>query len=185
MNIKHSLLTLVSILITGQLLFAGEYQEQNNYDLYGYQGNAKIPQPNEKYPIGPDEILTPGDVCDFGKTRRYPEGITYCERDVHTELKREIIKEYDRERNFKIQTMDRQKFKIDHYIPLCMGGSNEKVNLWPQHESVYVITDSLEQQLCEKMAAGQLIQVKAIELIKKAKNDLSSAQAILHQIDTL
>lgn len=185
MNIKQRLLTLVSFILAGQLSFAGDYQNQN-YEIYGYQqSDVRIPQPNDKYPIGPDQILTPGDVCHFVKTRRYPEGIAYCERAVDTELKREIIKEYDRERNFKIQTMDRQKFKIDHYIPLCMGGSNEKENLWPQHESVYTITDSLEQQLCEKMAAGQMIQAKAIELIKKAKNDLSSAQAIIHQLDTL
>ena len=81
--------------------------------------------------------------------------------------------------------MPRGKFKIDHYIPLCMGGSNERINLWPQHESVYKITDALEQKLCEKMAQGKMLQSEAIDLIREAKNHLDEAPDILSRAQSL
>lgn len=133
---------------------------------------------DSRFPDGPNEQITPGSVCQDADRYRYPEQIAYCERDVHSELKRAIIAKYDRLFGYRIQSMDRQAFKIDHYIPLCMGGSNEADNLWPQHKSVYEITDPLEQLLCEKMAHGSLRQADAIDLIKKAKNDLSDAEEI-------
>ena len=81
--------------------------------------------------------------------------------------------------------MPRADFKIDHYIPLCAGGSNDESNLWPQHESVYQITDPLEPLVCEKMAAGKLTQAQAIELVRQAKNDLSKADVIINHVDSL
>ncbi len=137
---------------------------------------------NNSFPTGPDPELTPGDVCHHPDTYRYEEKIAYCERDVDTDLKYDIIDTYDQELGFTISNMPRNKFKIDHYIPLCMGGSNERVNLWPQHESVYKITDPLEAKLCEKMSEGKLLQAKAIELIRRAKNNLSEAPAILREV---
>jgi hypothetical protein len=81
--------------------------------------------------------------------------------------------------------MPRGKFKIDHYIPLCMGGSNERANLWPQHESVYTITDPLEQALCAKMSEGKLLQSAAIDLIRQAKNHLDQAPDILARVQAM
>ena len=80
--------------------------------------------------------------------------------------------------------MDRMKFKIDHFIPLCMGGSNDKSNLWPQHESVYKITDPLEPAMCNKMAEGKLLQAEAIDLIKYAKQHLDEVPRILREIES-
>ena len=131
-----------------------------------------------RYPDGPNEGMTPGSVCKNPSKYRYPENIPYCERDVESQLKRDIIVQYDRKLGYRIQTMDRQAFKIDHYIPLCMGGSNSRDNLWPQHRSVYEITDPLEQLLCEKMAHGLLRQAQAMDLVRKAKNDLDQAPEI-------
>ena len=28
---------------------------------------------------------------------------------------------------------ERSEYKVDHFIPLCVGGSNEMSNLWPQY----------------------------------------------------
>lgn len=137
------------------------------------------------FPKGPRVEMTPGSVCRGGGTRRYPERIAYCTRSVDSRLKREIIRAYDREFGYHIGEMPRGQFKIDHYIPLCAGGSNEADNLWPQHKSVYDITDPLEPVLCEKMSKGRLLQAEAIELIKEAKNDLSKAPAILRHIQSL
>ena len=133
---------------------------------------------DSRYPQGPNETMTPGSVCKNPSRYRYPEKVAYCERDVETQLKRDIIAQYDEKFGYRIQTMDRQAFKIDHYIPLCMGGSNNRNNLWPQHKSVYEITDPLEQLLCEKMALGVLRQAQAMDLIRKAKNDLDQAPEV-------
>lgn len=137
------------------------------------------------FPIKPDPSKTPGETCSHPNTYRYPERIAYCERDVDSETKREIIAEYDRDFGYRIRTMPRNQFKIDHYIPLCMGGSNQIENLWPQHESVYKITDPLEALLCQKMAEGVLKQADAIDMIKQAKNNLDQAPEIFRRAQEL
>ena len=137
----------------------------------------------EKFPLGPNPNLTPGSVCDQPDSYRYQEQIAYCKRDVQGELKWAIIHEYNEKLGFSIQT--RNQYKIDHFIPLCMGGSNHRNNLWPQHKTVYVITDALEAKACEKMRDGVLSQRDAIQLIKTAKLNLNMAQQIEQQIDSL
>ncbi|MEZ0393295.1 MAG: hypothetical protein ACAH59_13835 [Pseudobdellovibrionaceae bacterium] len=137
------------------------------------------------FPTAPNESLTPGELCKDAASFRYPEKIPYCNRVVDPNLKADIIDNYDEILHFRIHTMPRNKFKIDHYIPLCMGGSNSSKNLWPQHESVYQVTDMLEEKLCEKMAEGVLLQKEAVELIKRAKQHLNEADAIYEQINLL
>lgn len=137
------------------------------------------------YPQGPNEQLTPGELCAHPDSFRYKEKIPYCSRDVETELKWEIIDTYDKSLGYHIRETGRGDFKIDHYIPLCMGGSNEKENLWPQHKSVYKITDPMEQIACEKMAQGRLKQKDAVEMIRRGKNDLSQVSAILQHLKSL
>ena len=78
--------------------------------------------------------------------------------------------------------MDRQEFKIDHFIPLCMGGGNDVANLWPQHRTVYEVTDPLEDQLCQLMSLGDMDQAKAIETIRYAKHHLDEAKGIEDQM---
>ena len=57
----------------------------------------------------------------------------YKKTRVASDEKRDIIATYDKARGFHIGQMQRSQFKIDHYIPLCAGGSNDRDNLWPQH----------------------------------------------------
>lgn len=137
---------------------------------------------NDAYPIAPNAQLTPGSLCEHADQIRYPERIIYCERDVDTQEKRAIIREYDQKLGFRIQSMNRQDFKIDHYIPLCAGGSNNRNNLWPQHQSVFKITDKLEQVVCEQMAQGHLRQRDAVDLIREGKNDLSKVEGIIERL---
>lgn len=134
---------------------------------------------NGRYPVKPDPSLTPGQLCAVADEIRYPEKIKYCERDVSTYTKQSIILTYDAKLGFNIRNQNRAAFKIDHYIPLCMGGSNERQNLWPQHQSVYKLTDPLEGLLCEKMKYGKLKQADAINLIRQAKNDFNLIPQIL------
>lgn len=140
---------------------------------------------NPAYPQNPHPSLTPGALCNSRSTLRYPERIPYCDRDVSGDRKDLVVERYDANFGYQIERMGRRNFKIDHYIPLCMGGSNDETNLWPQHPSIYAITDPLEQALCDKMALGLLKQVDAVRLIKEAKNNLSRASAILESVRSI
>jgi hypothetical protein len=139
----------------------------------------------QRFPSQPDSRLTPGHLCQVPDSYRYPEKIKYCERNVSTDQKQRIIDTYDATFGYGIRHQNRQSFKIDHYIPLCMGGSNERSNLWPQHESIYRQTDALEGLLCEKMKYGKIKQVDAINLIRKAKNNLSMVPGIIQNVSHL
>jgi hypothetical protein len=137
------------------------------------------------FPKTPDQTLTPGALCSTPDQKRYPEGIAYCSRDVGGDLKQKVMETYDSTLGYTITSMNRSLFKIDHFIPLCMGGSNQAENLWPQHASVYVITDPLEQVSCDKMAAGKLRQADAVEMIKHAKLNLADAPETLRHLRSL
>jgi hypothetical protein len=137
------------------------------------------------FPEHPDPNLTPGSYCTRPDSYRYPEHIPYCERHVSGGRKRQIIADYNQKLGYNIGNGDRGQFKIDHLIPLCAGGSNDDNNLWPQHRSVYDITDPLEGLICEKMAAGRLLQARAIELLMRAKNHLEEAPEIQALVEAL
>lgn len=138
----------------------------------------------ESFPKGPDAALTPGVLCSRPDSYRYPEKIKYCERDVSSSEKAGIFQKYD-QIGYRTRSLKRQAFKIDHYIPLCAGGANDERNLWPQHESVYKITDPLEALVCEKMAAGRLKQADAVTIIKEAKNNLDEVPDIIARVQAL
>lgn len=131
------------------------------------------------YPIKPRSELTPGSLCSRPSYLRHPERIPYCNRNVDSSTKKDIIAEYDLEFDYRIQDMNRGEFKIDHLIPLCIGGSNHRDNLWPQHETAYVLTDELEHKTCEWMGLGKIKQKEAIDLVLKGKNDPAKAPEIL------
>jgi hypothetical protein len=140
---------------------------------------------NEPFPRGPRPEVTPGELCTTPDARRYPEHIAYCDRDVHSDVKKAIIAMYDRQFGYQIGRMDRGAFKIDHYIPLCAGGSNTVKNLWPQHVSIYNITDPLEPAICNKMAEGRLSQKDAVAIVIQAKNNLDQVPAIIRRLNQL
>ena len=137
------------------------------------------------YPDGPDLTQTPGKLCETDAVKRYPEGISYCGRNVSSDTKNAIIQIYDQKFGFQISKMNRGDFKIDHFIPLSIGGSNSIENLWPQYRQVYEITDPIEQLLSNKIAAGRIKQVDAVRLIKVAKLNLSKADEITHLIEAM
>ena len=137
-----------------------------------------------EFPEGPVAKLTPGELCNHPSEYRYAERIPYCERDVSSHQKDDIFESYRRE-GYRLSPKTRSSYKIDHYIPLCAGGSNSDENLWPQHKTVYEVTDPIEQMGCEKMKLGLLKQAKFIQLLKKVKNDLSQARAVQQEISGL
>ncbi|MCB0348534.1 MAG: hypothetical protein KDD37_06840 [Bdellovibrionales bacterium] len=136
------------------------------------------------YPLHPDQTLTPGSLCTKPTEYRYKERIPYCERNVDTSLKYEIIHTYENEYDFTVGN-NRSRYKIDHYIPLCMGGSNEVDNLWPQEKRVYEITDPLEQKLCNKIAANKITQAQAVDMIRQGKMQLERVPELVKQADSM
>lgn len=141
--------------------------------------------PDGQFPLGPDPKMTPGALCTTGQTHRYPEGILYCDRDVARDLKRDLFRRYDVNLGYETQTLPLGDFKIDHFYPLCAGGANSAENLWPQHKSVYEITDPVEPLICQKMSEGVLKQAEAIQLVRKAKLDISQTPAVLKYLNGL
>lgn len=137
------------------------------------------------YPAGPELSITMGKLCDRPTEFRYPEKIPYCDRDVTYQTKEIVMKEYDQKFGYRIAQLPRGDFKIDHFIPLCVGGSNDISNLWPQHKSVYEITDPLEPVICEKMALGKLKQKDAVQMIIDAKTNPVRIEKVLMQIKNL
>lgn len=147
--------------------------------------NIAVAGEQGRFPKNPNPTETPGQLCTTPTAYRYPEKIAYCERDVDSYTKNAIIAKYDTLFGYQIRSMNRGDFKIDHLIPLCAGGANSTENLWPQHKSVYNVTDPLEPVVCEKMSQGKLLQADAIKLILKAKMNLDQVPAILKQIQRL
>jgi hypothetical protein len=139
----------------------------------------------DQFPTGPNPQMTPGSLCANPSNKRYKENIPYCERNVSTSEKKQIIKNYDEELGYKIRQMNRQDFKIDHFIPLSIGGSNSQDNLWPQHKSVYGITDPLEQEVFNKISEGRITQSEAIRVIREAKLNLGRVPELLDYVSGL
>ena len=129
----------------------------------------------QSYPLTPDRRVTPGVVCSLPIAKRYPQQISYCGRLVSPETKDQIFATYRNQLGYTFEAFDRSQYKIDHLVPLCAGGSNDIKNLWPQHISIAMMTDSLEELVCEKMSQGRLSQRKAIELVFRAKRDPTHA----------
>jgi len=128
---------------------------------------------NNKFPDGPNPQMTPGALCQNSTTYRYPEHIKYCARDVSSSTKNQIIARYDKELGFNVAQMNRGDFKIDHFIPLSIGGANEVTNLWPQHKSIYAFSDPLESDLSNLISAAKITQAEAIRVMKECKLNLS------------
>lgn len=137
------------------------------------------------FPTTPNLQETPGKLCSSPSGIRYPEKINYCERNVDVYMKEDVIRTYDKELGYHIKTMARSDFKIDHLIPLCAGGANDELNLWPQHKSIYKITDPIEPLLCAKMAAGKLTQAEAVKMIIYAKTHLNEVPSLIGKLNNL
>ncbi len=146
-----------------------------SFASHSFAGNA--------YPRGPDVNLTPGSLCNSPTAHRYPEQIPYCERDVNSATKELVFINY-RKLGYSLSG-DRGQYKVDHYIPLCAGGSNNENNLWPQYHTISERTDMIEMRGCEVLALGKITQKELVGLVMKAKLDLSEAPTVLKYLNKL
>lgn len=138
------------------------------------------------YPTTPIKTVTPGALCQEPDSHRYAEQINYCERDVDSKMKKAVIKLYMAEMpGFAITVETRHEYKIDHFIPLCMGGANKIENLWPQHMSVYRYTDIIELNLCIDLEAGNITQAQAVAKMRFAKFHITELAQYENPVDRM
>lgn len=109
----------------------------------------------------PKADVTPGALCapsdpNF-KGYDYPEHIARCNRHVSKSDKTQIAASYG-----GIPEKDWANYEFDHLIPLCVGGSNDLSNLWPEPISQAKKKDLLENDLCLAMKAGTITQAAAV-----------------------
>lgn len=165
---------------------AGKHHKPSKHDNH-IPSDTLPSQVNSKYegrfPHKPHLDRTPGSLCEQASRTRYPEHIKYCERDVDGETKADIFVMYDREFGYETTKMNRGAFKIDHLIPLCMGGSNEISNLWPQHVTIYQNTDPIEPFLCDVLSTGRIKQAEAVQLVLTIKQSPFTAGEELRKLE--
>lgn len=115
------------------------------------------------HPPAPDRVMSPGDVCtiDDPDFREWRWGVALCTRNVSRETKTQIYIAYG------VDLSTRTEYKIDHIIPISMGGSNSVRNLWPQHKSID--TQELEGEMYNKVSAEYITPQEAWAIIIKAK----------------
>jgi hypothetical protein len=103
----------------------------------------------------PNRKLTPGRVARKDKDRN---GVT-------EEMERRVFDRYH------IPWRRRSEFKVDHLIPLELGGADAVENLWPQspYARPYNVQrkELLTQILLARIAAGKMTLAKAQEEISE------------------
>ena len=127
----------------------------------------------------PNQELTPGkaETLDVSAlTRRYtdncPRRMQSCSysqahRNVPKAVHDRVYNEYDVPDSERNSTSG----EVDHFWPLCAGGSNDISNLWYQpadnqwqDENLgYHEKDWLEEQICKQIKAGQLDATQAYQ----------------------
>ncbi len=78
----------------------------------------------EKVRLVPNRTWTPGAVRSFDVREICQPGYSKSVRKTSKKLKDKIYKKYDVEK-------DPKRYKIDHLIPLSIGGADTEANLWP------------------------------------------------------
>jgi len=107
------------------------------------------------FEVRPDKNLTGGSVrtgdrdaaCGHARENRRP--LSSARRD-------EILRRYG------LPPGTHPDYEIDHLIPLCLGGSDDPSNLWPQPRRSIELTwnaeatDRLERLMCDMVCDGQI-----------------------------
>lgn len=78
----------------------------------------------EKNPLLPDPVLTPGAVRSVDRAEICRPGYSKSVRNTSRETKEEIYRKYG-------VVKDHRRYKIDHLVPLSIGGADSAENLWP------------------------------------------------------
>lgn len=119
------------------------------------------------FPLVPNTEMTTGSLCTQDdpdhRENRYAEGIPYCIRNVSTGQKNQIYRAYGIPKNCW------NRYTIDHFYPLSMGGSNHLDNLWPEHKLVKLTRKNLEIETFKRLENGEITQKEALKIIREDK----------------
>lgn len=107
---------------------------------------------------GPDNIypnrqLTPGSIMTMSTGTICVTGYTSTVRDVSKSTKDKVFLMYN------ITSHAPYSYEVDHMIPLCLGGSNEINNLWPEPYEPKPGArekDVVENWFCHKVCNGNI-----------------------------
>jgi hypothetical protein len=110
----------------------------------------------------PNRAITPGDVaerntslvCRIGEARR--------ERNVPYRVRDRVYLAYGIPRGQR-----KGLYRIDHLIPLELGGSNRPANLWPQTYQDSKVKDRVEGELHDAVCSGAMTLDAAQRAIAK------------------
>ena len=118
---------------------------------------AAFAAPAFAFEVRPNPNLTGGSVRPDGQDINETCGHSKAHRGSMSHARRdEILTEYG------LPPGDHPDFEIDHLIPLCLGGSDDPSNLWPEpRRSIEPkwnaeAKDRLERFICDMVCNGQL-----------------------------
>jgi hypothetical protein len=103
----------------------------------------------------PDPNLTGGSV-------RTGDRQTACGHARESRGRMTAVRRDEVLRRYGLPTGTHPDYEIDHLIPLCLGGSDDPSNLWPQPRQGIKekwnaeAKDRLERRLCDMVCAGQI-----------------------------
>lgn len=99
----------------------------------------------------PNPHLTPGDVLPVTAAQVSVPGYSSRVRNVPVSEKRAVFAEYD-----MTYPQKSGAYECDHFIPLCLGGSNSIKNLWPEPAPQFHWKDGLELYLWHEVRAHRI-----------------------------
>ena len=129
---------------------------------------AGLAAPGFAFEIRPNPNMTGGSVridghdvhATCGQSRAHRGPMSHARRD-------QILTRYG------LPSGDHPDYEIDHLIPLCLGGSDDPSNLWPEPRRTIEpkwnaeAKDRLERRICDLVCSGQLEIGTAQEAIAK------------------
>ncbi len=120
-------------------------------------------------PKAPNPKLSPGKLCspeDSDYWRTFGEGeqaVHICSRNVSMSQKYQTLSKYG------IDKKKRSQYKIDHVIPLNIGGSNDSSNLFPIDKSLMGIYERAEWPIYQAFRHDMVTTKEAQSFVKNWK----------------
>jgi hypothetical protein len=116
-----------------------------------------LAEPALAFGVRPNPNLTGGSVRIDGRDANAACGQSKAHRGSMSHARRdEILTEYG------LPPGEHPDYEIDHLVPLCLGGSDDPSNLWPEPRRSIEPTwnaeakDRLERFMCDMVCTGQL-----------------------------
>jgi hypothetical protein len=110
-----------------------------------------------------NQQITPGKLCTaedpYFDSFVYPAHVAHCIRHVTDGLKKQVADAYG------VPESAWSSFEFDHLIPLCAGGTNSPLNLWPEPLAHAHVKDRIENKMCLGLRDGKIDQQQALKIL--------------------